>query len=77
VTQKPDDDEETPPGGRAAERLKEFLERRLPPGHSPEELNPEAAEDEGPEGGTEEKPDAKVPGPGKKPGTDKPKTGNS
>jgi hypothetical protein len=75
MAQRPDDDKEAPPGGRAAERLKEFLERRLPPGHSPEELNPEAADDEEPEGGTEEKPGGGVPG--KKPGTDKSETGNS
>jgi hypothetical protein len=29
---------------KAAERLKDFLKRRLPPGVSPEELNPELAE---------------------------------
>lgn len=69
VTKKADDDKEPPAGGRAAERLKEFLERRLPPGHSPEELNPDAAEDQETEAGTEEKSDAKPPG--KKPGPDK------
>lgn len=74
MTQKPDDNKETPPGGRAAERLKEFLERRLPPGHSPEELNPEAAENEEPEEDAEKSDDE---GPGKKPGTDESKTDNS
>jgi hypothetical protein len=42
------------PGGHAAERLREFLRGRLPPGTSPEELNPEFIEkpkhkDRGPE----------------------------
>ena len=41
----PEDDQPSPPGGRAAERLREFLEKRLPPGASPEELNPEVAEE--------------------------------
>jgi hypothetical protein len=31
------------PGGHAADRLKEFLRERLPPGASPDELNPELA----------------------------------
>jgi hypothetical protein len=50
---RPGDTEREPKGGRAAERLREFLKERLPPGASPEELNPEAAkskkenEDEG------------------------------
>ena len=29
------------PGGHAADRLNEFLRERLPPGASPDELNPE------------------------------------
>jgi len=39
-------EDETPEGAddKAAERLKDFLKRRLPPGLSPEELNPELAE---------------------------------
>jgi hypothetical protein len=31
------------PGGHAAERLREFLRERLPPGTSPDELNPESS----------------------------------
>jgi hypothetical protein len=30
MTRKPDDPNPEPPGGRAAERLREFLEKRLP-----------------------------------------------
>jgi hypothetical protein len=37
---KPGDDKQPPPGGRAAERLREFLRARLPPGSSPDEVNP-------------------------------------
>ena len=33
------------PGGHAAERLREFLRERLPPGAPPDELNPELARD--------------------------------
>jgi hypothetical protein len=40
---RPGDKEAEPEGGRAAERLREFLKERLPQGASPEELNPEAA----------------------------------
>jgi hypothetical protein len=36
-------DEPEPEGERAAERLREFLKKRLPPGASPEELNAEIA----------------------------------
>lgn len=43
---KPGDETPDPPGGRAAERLREFLEKRLPPGATPEDLNPEIADDE-------------------------------
>jgi len=42
---KPGDETPDPPGGRAAERLREFLDQRLPPGASPEDLNPEIAGD--------------------------------
>ena len=61
----PEDDQPTPPGGRAAERLKEFLERRLPPGASPEELNPEIAEKK-----QEEEKQDEVGPPGAQPGPD-------
>jgi hypothetical protein len=40
---RPGDDEPEPEGGRAAERLREFLQERLPAGASPEELNAEIA----------------------------------
>ena len=40
---QPADDESEPEGGRAAERLREFLAKRLPPGASVEELNAEIA----------------------------------
>jgi hypothetical protein len=40
---RPGDTEAEPEGGRAAERLREFLKKRLPPGASPEELNAEIA----------------------------------
>jgi hypothetical protein len=33
-------DRPSPPGGRAAERLREFLRGRLPAGATPDELNP-------------------------------------
>jgi len=36
----------TPEGGHAAERLREFLRKRLPPGTSPEELNPAAGKND-------------------------------
>jgi hypothetical protein len=39
-----EDDSPEKPGGRAARRLEDFLKRRLPPGVSAEELNPELAE---------------------------------
>ena len=41
--ERPGDPEPEAKGGRAAERLREFLKERLPEGGSPEELNPEAA----------------------------------
>jgi hypothetical protein len=41
--QRPSDNEPEPTGGRAAERLREFLARRLPPGASPDEINAEIA----------------------------------
>jgi hypothetical protein len=41
---KPGDETPDPPGGRAAERLREFLEKRLPPGATPDDLNPEIAD---------------------------------
>lgn len=40
---RPGDNEPEPEGGRAAERLREFLQERLPAGASPEELNAEIA----------------------------------
>ncbi len=40
---RPGDDGPEPEGGRAAERLREFLAKRLPPGASVEELNAEIA----------------------------------
>lgn len=40
---RPGDNEPEPEGGRAAERLREFLQKRLPAGASPEELNAEIA----------------------------------
>jgi hypothetical protein len=40
---QPADGESEPEGGRAAERLREFLEKRLPPGAPVEELNEEIA----------------------------------
>jgi hypothetical protein len=36
-----DDDASGQPGGHAARRLRDFLRGRLPPGASPEELNPD------------------------------------
>lgn len=39
---EPEDDASTP-GGHAARRLEEFLKGRLPPGSSPDDLNPELA----------------------------------
>ena len=44
--QKPDEDEPEQPGGHAARRLEDFLKGRLPPGASPEELNPELGKNE-------------------------------
>ncbi len=43
---KPGDDTPDPPGGRAAERLREFLEKRLPPGATPDDLNPDIADND-------------------------------
>jgi hypothetical protein len=43
VPGQPNDNEPEPTGGRAAERLREFLAKRLPPGASVEELNAEIA----------------------------------
>jgi hypothetical protein len=40
-----DDDASGQPGGHAARRLRDFLRGRLPPGASPEELNPELLEE--------------------------------
>jgi len=40
----PEEDDAPTPGGHAARRLEEFLKGRLPPGGSPDELNPELAE---------------------------------
>jgi hypothetical protein len=40
---RPEDDKPEDIGGREAERLKDFLKRKLPPGMPPEELNPEFA----------------------------------
>jgi len=37
---RPGDNEPDPVGGRAAERLREFLRERLPEGMSPDEANP-------------------------------------
>jgi len=52
--QRPDDDEPEQPGGHAARRLEDFLRGRLPPGVSPEQLNPELAkkkkDESGPQG---------------------------
>ena len=42
--QTDEDDAERSPGGHAARRLEEFLKRRLPPGGSSEDLNPERLE---------------------------------
>jgi hypothetical protein len=39
---RPGDKEPEPSGGRAAERLKEFLRQRLPPDASPEEIQAES-----------------------------------
>jgi hypothetical protein len=41
----PDDTEPEPPGGRAAERLREFLAQRFPRGLRPEESPREQAAD--------------------------------
>jgi hypothetical protein len=38
---RPGDEEPEPPGGRAAERLREFLRQRLPPDASTEEAQNE------------------------------------
>ena len=40
---KKGEDSPSVPGGHAAERLREFLRERLPPGAPPDELNPELA----------------------------------
>jgi len=40
---KKSEDSSSVPGGHAAERLREFLRERLPPGASPDELNPDLA----------------------------------
>jgi hypothetical protein len=52
----PHDEKAEEEGGRAAERLREFLAKRLPPGASAEEINAEISkwekENEGP--GSEE-----------------------
>jgi hypothetical protein len=37
--QSPKDKAFNPPGGRAAERLRDFLEKRLPPGEAQTELD--------------------------------------
>jgi hypothetical protein len=37
MPRRPGDTEPEPPGGRSAERLKEFLEGRYPPGEEPDE----------------------------------------
>jgi hypothetical protein len=37
---KPADDNQSPSGGPAAERLREFLRARLPPGSSLDKVNP-------------------------------------
>jgi len=42
---RPGDSKPEPEGGRAAERLRDFLSKRLPPGGSPEDLNPERAKE--------------------------------
>jgi hypothetical protein len=39
---RPGENKPDPVGGRAAERLREFLRERLPEGMSPEEINPQA-----------------------------------
>ena len=43
--QSDDDEASGPPGGHAARRLQDFLRGRLPPGVSPEKLNPELLEE--------------------------------
>jgi hypothetical protein len=59
----PGDEESEPPGGRAAERLREFQRQRLPPDATPEEIQAEAerlakeAEEERSRCGPNKKPD--------------------
>ena len=45
MTRRPGDTESEPPGGRAAERLREFIAQRFPHGLRPEESAREEAAD--------------------------------
>ena len=45
MTRRPDDNEPEPPGGRAAERLREFIAQRFPRGLRPAESAREEAAD--------------------------------
>ena len=58
MTRRPDDPNPEPPGGRAAQRLREFLEQRIP--QVPDPAPKETADDESPAGGDEGRPP--VPG---------------
>jgi hypothetical protein len=57
MTRRPDDPSPEPPGGRAAQRLREFLEQRIPQVPDPPK---ETADDESPAGGDKGRP--AVPG---------------
>ena len=46
MTRRPGDREPEPPGGRAAERLREFIEHRFPGREGPPERDAEEHEDE-------------------------------
>jgi hypothetical protein len=62
MPRRPDDIEPDPPGGRAAERLREFIEERFPGGlptppgmgDTPVDTNPGTARGEAPSGCTKE-----------------------
>jgi hypothetical protein len=58
MTGRPDDPNPEPPGGRAAQRLREFLEQRMP--HVPDPAPKEAGDDESHGGGDTGRP--AVPG---------------
>jgi hypothetical protein len=55
MTKRPDDETPEPPGGRAAERLREFIAARFPEGERPELPVDDATDEDAPiEGAAEE-----------------------